>query len=150
MLKNKERIQNLKNWREANNVSLQRLIGVKNIFIIFVFVILVKVNLDDVNAEWLQTSGPYQIRRIAEHYGVFEHLFGEAYFTPRTILNITYPVSDDEVLPVYYGNLLKPADTKQVPSVEFKCEPNTLWTLVLTNPDGHFTKQNAEYCHWFV
>ncbi|XP_044732669.1 39S ribosomal protein L38, mitochondrial [Chrysoperla carnea] len=109
-----------------------------------------KVNLDDVNAEWLQTSGPYQIRRIAEHYGVFEHLFGEAYFTPRTILNITYPVSDDEVLPVYYGNLLKPADTKNVPSVEFESEPNTLWTLILTNPDGHFTKQNAEYCHWFV
>lgn len=27
---------------------------------------------------------------------------------------------------------------------------DTLWTLVLTNPDGHFTENDKEYVHWFV
>ncbi len=29
-------------------------------------------------------------------------------------------------------------------------DSNSLWTLVLTNPDGHFTEENAEYLHWMV
>ena len=29
-------------------------------------------------------------------------------------------------------------------------DSNSLWTLVLTNPDGHLTEENAEYVHWMV
>lgn len=64
-------------------------------------------------------------------------------------LNITYPVNDVNV-PVYYGNVVKPAETCQKPDVNFKSDNDTLWTLILTNPDGHLSKQDAEYVHWFV
>lgn len=29
-------------------------------------------------------------------------------------------------------------------------DKDALWTLVLTNPDGHFTDDNKEYLHWMV
>lgn len=116
-----------------------------------VFIFSVKVNLEDVKNEWLRTSGPYQIRRIAEHYGIYQHLFGDAYFTPRTVLNVQYPLPDDEyAVPVYYGNIIKPIDVKTKPDIFFESDPGTLWTLALTNPDGHLTKQDSEYVHWLV
>lgn len=38
---------------------------------------------------WLNTAGPFHIRRIAEHYGVFNDLFGKnAFFTPRVSLEV--------------------------------------------------------------
>jgi hypothetical protein len=50
---------------------------------------LVDIDLDATKSEWLKTAGPFHIRRIAEHYGVFEDLFGKyAYFTPRINLDI--------------------------------------------------------------
>ena len=29
-------------------------------------------------------------------------------------------------------------------------EDGSLWTLVMTNPDGHFEEDEAEYLHWMV
>lgn len=49
---------------------------------------LVEADLDRVRGEWLRTNGQSQIKEIARHYGIFEHLFGYAYFTPRVPLNI--------------------------------------------------------------
>lgn len=114
--------------------------------------------------DWLKTSGPFHVKRLAEHYGVFEHLFGSAYFVPRINLQITFSNAGEDVAsPVYYGNVLKPSEASVEPTVQFdasfnfrgetgavKKEVNTWWTLVLTNPDGHFREQNKEYCHWFV
>ncbi len=55
------------------------------------------------------------------------------------------------------GNIIKPSEAKTEPSVGFNLPDNmkeegedTLWTLTLTNPDGHFTDENAEYLHWMV
>lgn len=117
------------------------------------------INPEQVKIDWLKTSGPFHVRRIAEHYGVYEHLFGAAYFVPRVNLNISYR-NEDTAHPVFYGNILKPFEAKQQPEVSFdpnfdfkssgNVEPLSWWTLVLTNPDGHFTNNNAEYCHWFV
>jgi large subunit ribosomal protein L38 len=51
--------------------------------------ILVQIDLDTVKAEWYKTGGPFHIRKVAEHYGVFNDLFGRyAYFTPRVPLTI--------------------------------------------------------------
>lgn len=61
--------------------------------------------------------------------------------------------------PVYNGNTLKPTHAKNAPIVSFdaakklvagQSDGDTLWTLVLTNPDGHFTEGEKEYVHWFV
>lgn len=54
-----------------------------------------EVNLDEVKVDWFKTAGPFHIRKIAEHYGVYEDLFGKyAYFVPRVFLDIK----------VYYQN----------------------------------------------
>ncbi|XP_030754113.1 39S ribosomal protein L38, mitochondrial [Sitophilus oryzae] len=108
-----------------------------------------KIDIEKSYNDWLETTGPYHIRRIAEHYGIFEHLFGDAYFNAWVPLNITYG-NNDILNPVYYGNVLKPEETKDKPSVNFKSDETSLWTLLLTNPDGHLTNNEKEYIHWFV
>lgn len=110
---------------------------------------LVLIDLDRMKEEWDKTTGPYHIKKIADHYGIFEHLFGDAYFYPRVPLNIAYDVGDGK-LPVYFGNTVKPSQAKSKPDVSFESDDNTLWTLVLTNPDGHFTQPESEYVHWFM
>lgn len=106
------------------------------------------IDLEDVRNEWLSTGGPYQIRKIANHYGVYQSLFGDfADFVPRVPLHIHFQNS----IPVYYGNVIKPSEANEKPNVHFDSgEKGALWTLILTNPDGHLTKENSEYCHWFV
>ncbi|XP_058830231.1 large ribosomal subunit protein mL38 [Topomyia yanbarensis] len=116
-----------------------------------------------VKRDWLKTSGPFHVRRVAEHYGIFEHLFGAAYFVPRINLKIAFQ-NGDSASPVYYGNVVKPAEANRQPEVHFdhtfdfkdrlgtgaESSGTSLWTLVLTNPDGHFSENDKEYCHWFV
>lgn len=111
--------------------------------------VLVIIDLNEAKKDWLQTAGPYQIKKIADHYGVFEHLFGDAYFTPHTALNIIFE-SDETNCPVFYGNIIKPADAVKAPNVQFNAEKDSLYTLILTNPDGHLTQKNSEYVHWFM
>lgn len=117
------------------------------------------VDLNDVKTEWLASDGQHHIRDIANHYGVFEHLFGKyAYFVPRVPLNVNYPVDETNFLPVYYGNLIKPSEAVKQPEVTFdskinltnNTEKDTLWSLLLTNPDGHHNDSEQEYVHWFI
>lgn len=69
-----------------------------------------------------------------------------------------FKINEDELLPIFYGNRIKPSDAKNPPEVSFNSEfsydgkknGSSLWTLILTNPDGHFTQQNQEYCHWMI
>lgn len=44
--------------------------------------------MDRVKENWLESEGQFQIKSIAQHYGVYEHLFGYAYFLPRIPLDI--------------------------------------------------------------
>lgn len=61
-------------------------------------------------------------------------------------------------MPVRNGNIITPTEAKAVPTVKFDASTNlagaatdnTLWTLVLTNPDGHFEHNDKEYVHWFM
>lgn len=117
--------------------------------IIYYIIFIVLLNLEEVNAEWLKTEGPHHIKTIADHYNVFQDLFGDAYFNPRVPLKVIFQTKN-EYLPVYYGNTIKPADAKEKPIINYESNENNLWTLILTNPDGHLTKQNSEYVHWFV
>lgn len=98
---------------------------------------------------WARNVGQYQIKTIADHYGVYEHLFGDAYFVPRVPLNIVFNSGSYET-PVYYGNIIKPREATTAPNVSFESDDKSFWTLVLTNPDGHLSRTNSEYVHWFV
>lgn len=56
-------------------------------FLLFVS-ISVDVDADEVRKEWIEQEGQFQIKSIASHYGIYEHLFGYAYFVPRVHLDI--------------------------------------------------------------
>lgn len=123
--------------------------------------ILVSIDLDDVKNEWFKTSGPYQIRDITEHYGIYTDLFGDyAYFIPRVNLSIKYKLPNDEFCPIYFGNRIYAEQTKRAPEVSFdpnfslshekSAEKETLWTLVMTNLDGNLKEDNKEYVHWMI
>nr|DBA27858.1 TPA: hypothetical protein GDO54_008307 [Pyxicephalus adspersus] len=109
-----------------------------------------KIPLDEVRAEWEQTCGPYHIQRVAEHYGVYKDLFGEGTFVPRTALRVLYNTGNDTAMPVHYGNVVAPSEAAVAPEVTFDAQEGTLWTLLLTNPDGHLRDTGSEYVHWLV
>lgn len=119
-----------------------------------------EIDLNEVKRESSKLSGQHQLRSIAEHYGIFEDLFGAAFFIPRVPLDITFEVSDSISHPVYNGNIIKPFDAVSEPKVAFNTENDLItgektkgdsyWTLILTNPDGHLSGENKEYAHWFI
>lgn len=107
-----------------------------------------RIPLDRVQEVWEQTSGPFHIKRLADHYGVFTHLFPRAYFLPQVSLRISY--GQDGGGQVHYGNRLTPAEAASAPQVSFEAEEDSLWTLLLTCPDEHLQDKEAEYLHWLV
>lgn len=118
------------------------------------------IDLEEVKREWVQTSGPYQVLKLAQHFGIFDHLFGRAYFMPLVPLEVKFDGEGDLCHSVYYGNVIKPRFTVNPPTVDFnsafkalpKVEPGkaSLWTLVLTNPDGNLYDSDKEVVHWMV
>ncbi|KAK5850426.1 hypothetical protein PBY51_001308 [Eleginops maclovinus] len=107
-----------------------------------------KVSLERVQEEWGKSSGPFHIKRLAEHYGVFRDLFPMAHFLPQVLMQISY--SQDNGTQVHYGNRLTPTEAASVPQISFEAEEGSLWTLMLTCPDEHLLDNEAEYVHWLV
>ncbi|NXF77835.1 RM38 protein, partial [Sclerurus mexicanus] len=110
----------------------------------------VLIPLEDVRAEWERTSGPFHKQRVAEHCGVFRDLFKGATFTPWVALRVQYSQKDEHVVPVYYGNMVTPSEASSPPAVSYEADKGSLWTLLLTNPDGHLRDADSEYLHWLV
>ncbi|XP_012814540.2 39S ribosomal protein L38, mitochondrial isoform X1 [Xenopus tropicalis] len=109
-----------------------------------------RIPLDEVQAEWERTTGRSHVQRVAEHYGVFKDLFGDATFVPSVTLRVQYNKGDEFLMPVYHGNLVTPAEASGPPEVTFEAEEGSLWTLLLTNPDGHLKETDSEYVLWLV
>lgn len=88
---------------------------------------------------------------VADHYNIYQDLFGDAYFMPYISMNINYlQANKNLVASVYRGNFIKPAEAFTQPEVKFQSNPEDLWTLTMVSPDGHLTEENMEYIHWFV
>ncbi|NWR78689.1 RM38 protein, partial [Centropus unirufus] len=109
----------------------------------------VLIPLDEVRAEWEKTSGPFHKQRVAENCGIFRDLFKGATFTPWVSLRVEYD-QDEHLVPVYYGNVVTPAEASSPPSVSYEADKGSLWTLLLTNPDGHLRDTDSEYLHWLM
>lgn len=110
----------------------------------------ININVEEVEKEWQRTVGPQQVKEIADHYGVFEHLFQHAYFTPWIPLQVFYDSEEDYVNPVHHGNILPSGAAVHEPQVQFPSSADDLWTLVFTNLDGHLLDTESEYLHWFI
>ncbi|GAB6032578.1 hypothetical protein CHUAL_011467 [Chamberlinius hualienensis] len=109
-----------------------------------------EVSLDEVKAEWEKSDGQRHIKIIAEHYGIFRDLFDGAHFYPRVPIKIHYPYDDQYATRVFTGNHIKPDEARVAPIVSYESEPDSLWTLTLSNLDGHLTDSSNEYLHWFI
>ncbi|NXT00545.1 RM38 protein, partial [Jacana jacana] len=110
----------------------------------------VLIPLDEVRAEWEKTSGPFHKQRVAERCGIFRDLFKGATFTPWVTLRVEYSQEDEDLVPVYYGNIVTPSEASSPPAVSYEAGEGSLWTLLLTNPDGHLRDTDSEYLHWLV
>ncbi|XP_017893238.1 39S ribosomal protein L38, mitochondrial [Ceratina calcarata] len=108
------------------------------------------IDLEEARRVWLETSSPFEIHKIAEHYGIFQHLFGDAFFFPVVPLSISYEIDNDIFVRVHSGNVIKPAEACKLPNIDYKVKENTLWTLVMSTPDGNLENPNDEYCHLFL
>ncbi|XP_043941109.1 39S ribosomal protein L38, mitochondrial [Protopterus annectens] len=108
------------------------------------------IPLDEVKTDWEKINGPYQIQRVAEHYGIYQHLFHEATFVPWVMLRVEYSLDEENVMPVHRGNVVTPSEAVSAPRVTFEAEEGSLWTLLFTNPDGHLRDNESEYIHWLV
>lgn len=108
------------------------------------------VDLNEIRKEWLKTNAPIHKKQISDHYAIFDHLYGEGYFIPYLDLFITYDLKNGSSLPVYSGNVIKPAEALEAPVVFYESDGNTLWTLTLTSLDGNLSENEKECVHWLV
>ncbi|XP_015188690.1 PREDICTED: 39S ribosomal protein L38, mitochondrial [Polistes dominula] len=111
----------------------------------------INIDLQKAREVWWETNGPEHTYRIAEHYGIYQHLYKDAFFYPVIQLQVNYDFGIEDVLArVYTGNVIKPSEAKNQPTVNYNANSDTLWTLLMTTPDGNFTDPSNEYCHWFI
>ncbi|EZA58997.1 hypothetical protein DMN91_010852 [Ooceraea biroi] len=108
------------------------------------------VDLQKVREDWQQTDSPVHTQRIAEYYGIYNDLYGDAYFAPVVPLEIKYSLKDEKMVKVYNGNVIKSDEASGKPDVHYNAEDGSVWTLLMTTPDGNLTSADNEYCHWFV
>ncbi|KAI4498028.1 hypothetical protein M0802_006852 [Mischocyttarus mexicanus] len=109
------------------------------------------IDLEKAREVWLETNGPEHIYKIGEHYGVYQHLYKDAFFHPVVQLQVDYDFEADGVIArVYTGNVIKPNEAKNQPTIKYNSSSDTLWTLLMTTPDGNFTNSSNECCHWFI
>ncbi|KPP63245.1 39S ribosomal protein L38, mitochondrial-like [Scleropages formosus] len=113
-----------------------------------VYYLPLKIPVDRVQAEWECTAGPFQLRDVAMHYGVYRDLFPGAFFIPRVMLRVAY--GNEATSHVHYGNHITPTEALTAPRVTFEADKGSLWTLLLTSPDEHLQDNEGEYVHWLV
>jgi len=118
-----------------------------------------EVDIDEVRRENVVCGAHFDdLVAAADLYGVFEDLYGpELMFRPCIDIKVAYDMPDEEdyILPVHRGNVIKPSEAQSQPEVTFKYGDNgegddSLWSLVMTSLDGHFSEDEAEYLHWMV
>lgn len=109
------------------------------------------LDIDSTIEDWQRSkSGIKSVQQVAHHYNIFTDLFGDKDFHSVIPMEIMYPASDEYVNPVYIGNELAPFEVKLQPHIQYDAGVDKLYTLLLTNPDGHLEDNDMEYVHWLV
>ncbi|KAK3085551.1 hypothetical protein FSP39_005213 [Pinctada imbricata] len=108
------------------------------------------VSVDQVSEKWWREKGPPTITMIAEHYGIFKDLFHDAYFYPSVDLDVCYDFDENHDLPVFCGNHIRADEVRAPPNITYTSDDSSLWTLIMTAPDSHLQKTDAEYLHWMI
>lgn len=72
----------------------------------------VEVPIEEVAEQDFEGHGQERIHALANHFGIFRDLFGDAFFYPKMKLKVGYTVKEEEdmVNPVFHGNKLLPEE----------------------------------------
>lgn len=72
----------------------------------------VEVPIEAVSEQDFEGSGQERIHALANHFGIFRDLFGDAFFYPKIKLKVGYTVKEEEnmINPVFHGNKLLPEE----------------------------------------
>ncbi|XP_049849551.1 phosphatidylethanolamine-binding protein 1-like [Schistocerca gregaria] len=91
------------------------------------------------NKEYRKQKLGVETRKLAKYWGVIPDVIDS--FTPSVNLCVQYP--DERI--VYRGNILKPEEVREKPSVTF-CSPSreSYWTILMTDPDIPFKKSPTD------
>ncbi|XP_067651116.1 large ribosomal subunit protein mL38-like [Haliotis asinina] len=108
------------------------------------------ISLEDVKAKWQEEQGSRHVHQIAKHHGIYQDMFDHAFFYPATDIDISYDYNEDFVTMVFTGNKISPADAAECPYVTYQSDDKSLWTLVMSSPDGHLEQDDKECLHWMV
>ena len=109
-----------------------------------------EIDMRKVREDWMESGAAFDdIKTAGELYGIFEDLFGHAYFRPCVHLDIKYR-HEDVLVPVYRGNMVKPSEASLAPLVRYNSDNDSLWSLVMTGLDSHFTSETDQYLHWML
>ncbi|KAL8589914.1 hypothetical protein ACOMHN_024001 [Nucella lapillus] len=108
------------------------------------------LDLGEVQGRWQEEKGPDHVRHVTEHYGVYGALFGSAFFYNTTPMAVCYDYDEEFVTPVYQGNRIPPSEAAVPPLVSYESDGDSLWTLVMTSPDGDLQHNDKECLHWMV
>ena len=89
-----------------------------------------KIPLEEVKEEWRTEYGPTDIQTVAEHYGIYEHLFNGATFVPVVPLQVSFDYDDEYITPVLRGNRICPAEVNFFTDFYHKVSSNLSNNLV--------------------
>ncbi|XP_055380790.1 39S ribosomal protein L38, mitochondrial [Condylostylus longicornis] len=144
------RIEHLK--KQKQNQDLERLSRSNSL----------SINLDAVRKESNFTAAPFQLKTIADHYGIYKDLFGNAYFIPRINMDIFFTDENKNNHSIFYGNVLSASCTVNEPNITFDHNKNLLiknfdssetsyWSILMVSPDTHlFSGKNENFLNWFI
>lgn len=107
----------------------------------------VKIPLDRVQDAWAKSSGPFQIKRLADHYGIFTDLFHMAYFLPQVPLHICY--SQENAAHVNYGNRLTPTEVR-LRSTSLFLSPNICISFICVMFGSALFTPSCQFCFLVV
>ncbi|RUS71199.1 hypothetical protein EGW08_021035 [Elysia chlorotica] len=108
------------------------------------------IDMDKMRVEWNTEFMPEHVCQIAEHYGIFHDMFDGAHFYPVAPLEVVYDCIEKTVTPICYGNIVPASETAKAPSINYSSSEDSLWTLVMSSPDGNLEDNNKEILHWAV
>ncbi|XP_005105462.1 39S ribosomal protein L38, mitochondrial [Aplysia californica] len=109
-----------------------------------------KIDLEEVHREWSVESRPRHVCKVAQHYGLYQDMFDGAHFYPVVPLDVWFDYDEEFVTPVRYGNVIPAREAEVQPCAEFEAEEDSLWTLVMSSPDGNLEQNDRELLHWMV
>ena len=67
----------------------------------------------DVQDEYCLETGFANLLAMADHYGIYKDLYGDAYFYPQMRLGINYDIDEEYTNPVFNGNILEASEVIQ-------------------------------------